>query len=60
VTHGERMARAALAQWIKLWERQQHCSYCKIQQAQCHKHKGLEDFNRLAEQTRRFLAAGPN
>lgn len=60
MTHGERLARAALEKWLKLYERQQRCPYCKVQKAQCHKHKNVEEFDRVAEQTRRFLASGPN
>jgi len=61
VTHGEKMARVALEKWLKLYERMQACSYCKVQKAQCHKHmKNVEELDRVAEQTRRFLAGGPN
>lgn len=60
MTHGEKLARAALEKWLKLWEQQQKCTYCQTEKRQCPKHKSIEEFERLAEQTRRFLAGGPN
>jgi hypothetical protein len=60
VTHGEKMARAALAQWVKLYERQQRCEHCQISAAQCSRHRSKTEFDKLAEQTRRLLAGGPN
>jgi len=60
VTHGEKMARAALEKWLKLYERQQKCEWCQISAAQCARHRSKTDFDKLAEQTRELLAAGPN
>jgi hypothetical protein len=60
MTHGEKMARAALAQWLKLYERQQRCQWCQISAAQCGRHRTKTEFDKLAETTRKFLAGGPN
>jgi len=61
VTHGEKMARAALEKWLKLYERQQNCTNCCTVNHQCGQHpRSTDEFNRVAEATRRLLASGPN
>lgn len=61
MTHRERLQAAALEKWLKLYERQQRCSQCAVVNHQCGKHpRGTDEFNRLAEQTRKLLAGGPN
>ncbi len=60
MTHGEKLARAALEKWLKLYERQQACGHCKIVEHQCGTHKTKDDFDRIAKHTRKFLEGGPN
>lgn len=61
MTHGERMARAALAMWLRQYEAQQRCEHCAIMNGQCGKHmRRADEMNQLADKTRRLLASGPN
>lgn len=58
MTHGEKMARAALERWLKLYRELETCKACIAPKEQCHKHG--PSMQRLAEQTRKLLESGPN
>jgi len=59
VTHGEKMARAALKLWLDLYSKQVKCEECiPPKDAVCHKHDA--EVARLIQSTRRLLATGPN
>lgn len=58
MTHSEKMARAALERWLKLFREQERCSYCTAPHEQCHRHS--PKLKQLAEDTKNLLAGGPN
>lgn len=58
MTHGEKMARAALLRWIKLLRELDACSECTAAHEQCHRHS--PKIRKLVEDSKRVLASGPN
>ena len=59
MTHGERMARVALAKWLDLYQKQLQCQECiGPKDARCHKHR--PEIVKLIKDTKLVLATGPN
>lgn len=59
MTHGEKMARAALQKWLELYCKQLLCDECiGPKDARCHKHSS--EVVKLIKDTKMLLATGPN
>ncbi len=59
MTHNEKLARAALAKWLELYEKQTRCDECiPPSWSRCDKHQ--PDIAKLIKNTKMLLAGGPN
>jgi hypothetical protein len=59
MTHGEKMARAALAKWLNVYTKQLGCEECiGPKDSRCHKHQ--PEVVKLIKDTKMLLSTGPN
>lgn len=59
MTHGEKMARAALKKWLELYATQLDCKECiPPKDARCHRHS--PEVAHLIKNTKMLLSGGPN
>ena len=59
ISHGEKLARAALEKWLAIYSKQLKCDQCILpSDARCHRH--APEITKLIRQTRLVLEGGPN